>query len=131
MFIATLVAADGLKAGDISALCDTLGGTAGPVVDGVACDILFEHRHTGENCDPVTVGIDIIIQPKMLAETTDAMYENHCREPHGTSEMRAATTTLVVMTHTHKSDVNINVKYLIAVSTESLSMETDNGRVTR
>ena len=63
VFIATLVAGDGLKAGDISALCDALGGTAGPVVDGVACDILFEHRHTGENCDSVTVGIDIIIQP--------------------------------------------------------------------
>ena len=39
-----MVAADGLKAGDISALCDALGGTAGPVVDGVACDIQFDFR---------------------------------------------------------------------------------------
>lgn len=71
MFIATLVASGGLKAGDISVACDTLRGTAGPVVDGVACDIRFPNRHPGDSRDlscpeiPAFVGmtdIDIIIQ---------------------------------------------------------------------
>ncbi|MEQ1688037.1 MAG: phosphoserine phosphatase SerB [Sphingopyxis sp.] len=38
-FIATLVAPDGLSAGDISAACDVVRGTAGVLIDGVACDI--------------------------------------------------------------------------------------------
>lgn len=38
-FIATLVAPQGLSAGDISAACDAVRGTAGAVVDGTACDI--------------------------------------------------------------------------------------------
>jgi phosphoserine phosphatase len=62
VFIATLVASDGLKAGDISAACDVLQGTAGPVVDGVACEIAFATRHPSESCDPSTDGIDIIVQ---------------------------------------------------------------------
>jgi phosphoserine phosphatase len=44
MFIATLVATDRLSAGDISAACDVVQGTAGPVRDGVACDISFAMR---------------------------------------------------------------------------------------
>ncbi len=51
--------------------CDTLRGTAGPVVDGVACDIRFPNGHPGDSRDlscpeiPAFVGmtdIDIIIQ---------------------------------------------------------------------
>jgi len=41
MFIATLVAKERLSAGDISAACDAVAGTAGPVVDGVSCDVHF------------------------------------------------------------------------------------------
>ncbi|QJQ33189.1 phosphoserine phosphatase SerB [Sphingomonas lacunae] len=37
--IATLVAPHGIAVGDISAACDAVGGTAGPVVDGFAVDI--------------------------------------------------------------------------------------------
>jgi phosphoserine phosphatase len=42
MFIATLVAPDGLDAGDISVAADVARGKAGPVVDGVACDLRFD-----------------------------------------------------------------------------------------
>jgi phosphoserine phosphatase len=41
VFIATLVAKDRLDAGDISAACDAVRGTAGAVVDGAACDVRF------------------------------------------------------------------------------------------
>ncbi len=40
-FIATLVAPQGLGPGEISAACDVVGGTAGPIIDGVACRIAF------------------------------------------------------------------------------------------
>ncbi len=39
-FIATLVAPQTLAAGDISAACDAVGGKAGPVMDGVAVQLL-------------------------------------------------------------------------------------------
>jgi phosphoserine phosphatase len=42
MLIATLVAPDGLNAGDISAAADAVRGKAGSIVDGVACDLRFE-----------------------------------------------------------------------------------------
>jgi phosphoserine phosphatase len=51
LFIATLVAKDRLDAGDISAACDALRGKAGPVVDGVACDVSF--MGSGESRSPV------------------------------------------------------------------------------
>jgi hypothetical protein len=41
MFIATLVAPDGLEKGDISIAADLVHGIAGPIIDGVACDIHF------------------------------------------------------------------------------------------
>ncbi len=41
MFIATLVAKERLSAGDISAACDAVRGTAGAVTDGRACDVRF------------------------------------------------------------------------------------------
>ncbi len=73
MFIATLVALEGLKAGDISAACDALRGAAAPVIDGVACDITFPARLPSESWDPsrqaipafagMTGDVDIIIQP--------------------------------------------------------------------
>jgi phosphoserine phosphatase len=60
MFIATLVAAQGLSAGDISSACDALGGTAGPIIDGVACDISFADK---DRAIPVLPNLDMIIQP--------------------------------------------------------------------
>jgi phosphoserine phosphatase len=61
VFIATLVAKDRLSAGDISAACDAVRGTAGAVVDGVACDVLFvaEGRATLEATLP---HLDIVVQ---------------------------------------------------------------------
>ena len=47
MFIATLVAKEYLTAGDISAVCDAIGGKAGPIVDAVACDIRFDIPQPG------------------------------------------------------------------------------------
>jgi phosphoserine phosphatase len=76
LFIATLVAKDGLSAGDISSACDVVHGAAGPVRDGVACDIMFPgegrgpdyllgldpglRRGTLENLLPT---LDIVVQP--------------------------------------------------------------------
>jgi phosphoserine phosphatase len=62
VFIATLVASDGLKAGDISAACDAVQGMAGPNIDGVACDILFPGEGRGA-LEALLPNIDIIIQP--------------------------------------------------------------------
>jgi phosphoserine phosphatase len=62
VFIATLVASDGLKAGDISAACDAVQGMAGPNIDGVACDILFAGEGRGA-LEALLPNIDIIIQP--------------------------------------------------------------------
>lgn len=45
MFIATLVAPDGLDKGDISLAAELVGGKAGPIVDGIACDIQFSGRY--------------------------------------------------------------------------------------
>jgi phosphoserine phosphatase len=69
MFIATLVAPDGLKAGDISLAADVVCGKVGPVVDGVACDISFSgdvlsmgaslERNALENAFP---NLDVIVQ---------------------------------------------------------------------
>jgi phosphoserine phosphatase len=71
VFIATLVAPEGLKAGDISAACDALGGMAGPLIDDVACDVCFdlpepngEARLSGSPASAeMLTGVDIIIQP--------------------------------------------------------------------
>ncbi|UVO53893.1 phosphoserine phosphatase SerB [Sphingomonas sp. SUN039] len=54
MFIATLVAKDRLDAGDISAACDAVRGTAGAVVDGVACDVRFLCSGEGRSPDDAT-----------------------------------------------------------------------------
>jgi phosphoserine phosphatase len=62
LFIATLVAKDQLSAGDISVACDALGGRAGPVSDGVACDILFEQHQPDERWISASDGTDVIIQ---------------------------------------------------------------------
>ena len=60
MFIATLVAKDRLSAGDISAACDAVAGTAARVVDGVACDIAFT---TGDRVSlEAAVACDVIVQ---------------------------------------------------------------------
>ena len=61
MFIATLVAKDRLDVGDISAACDAVRGTAGPVRGGVACDVRFasEDRASLEAALP---RIDVIVQ---------------------------------------------------------------------
>ncbi|WP_293883853.1 phosphoserine phosphatase SerB [Sphingomonas sp.] len=64
MFIATLVAPDGLKAGDISMAADAVRGRAGPVVDGVACDVRFDEDPTGARTalQDALPTIDIIVQ---------------------------------------------------------------------
>ncbi|MFZ4745871.1 MAG: phosphoserine phosphatase SerB [Sphingomonas sp.] len=64
MFIATLVAKERLSAGDISAACDAVRGSAGAVVDGVACNVGFsgsgsEGRKALENALPT---LDVIVQ---------------------------------------------------------------------
>ena len=66
--IATLVAPTGLTAGDISAARDAVVGTAGPVIDGVACDIAFAARErAGEGAraalEAAVPGADVIVQP--------------------------------------------------------------------
>jgi phosphoserine phosphatase len=63
VFIATLVAPEHLNAGDISSACDRVRGRSGPLIDGVACDIVFDG-------DPVSAraalegvkGIDVVVQ---------------------------------------------------------------------
>jgi phosphoserine phosphatase len=70
VFIATLVAPDGLKAVDISAACDALGGKSGAVIDSVACDVRFDLPEANGEArllgPPALVGtltgVDIIIQ---------------------------------------------------------------------
>jgi phosphoserine phosphatase len=71
VFIATLVAKDRLSAGDISAVCDALGGTAGPMIDGIACDVRFDLPEPNGEASllgplapaGVLTGMDIIVQP--------------------------------------------------------------------
>lgn len=60
LFIATLVALVGLKPGDISAACDALAGEAGPIRDGVACNITFEAHNSRSNWR--RDGVDVVIQ---------------------------------------------------------------------
>lgn len=62
MFIATVVAAQGLSAGDISSTCGALGGKAGPIVDGVACDISFDRPSARDVFEAALPNADIIIQ---------------------------------------------------------------------
>jgi phosphoserine phosphatase len=65
LFIATLVAKDWLSAGDISVACDAVQGTAGAVIDDVACDI--QHSVAGRDILAAALPhLDIIVQP--LAE---------------------------------------------------------------
>jgi phosphoserine phosphatase len=59
LFIATLVAKDGLSAGDISLACDAVRGKAGPVRDGVACDIDFSGERQLGGLLP---HLDVIVQ---------------------------------------------------------------------
>jgi phosphoserine phosphatase len=61
VFIATLVASEGLSTGDISAGCDALQGTAGPIIDGVSCDIMFAGEGSGE-LEALFPNVDIIVQ---------------------------------------------------------------------
>lgn len=62
--IATLVAPHGLAVGDISAACDAVGGTAGPIVDGVAVDIACsgEAGSVRAALEPLAAW-DVIVQP--------------------------------------------------------------------
>jgi len=64
VFIATLVAKERLDKGDISAACDVVGGSAGVVIDGIACNMRFagnggEGRRRLENAVPL---LDVIVQ---------------------------------------------------------------------
>lgn len=64
MFIATLVAKDRLDAGDISAACDLVRGTASSVVHGVACDVRFDGDPAVGRAalEAEFSGIDVIVQ---------------------------------------------------------------------
>jgi phosphoserine phosphatase len=67
--IATLVAPDGLRPGDISAACDAVRGRLGPLVDGVACDIACAGDDRGDaarvraRLEPLLPNGDVIVQP--------------------------------------------------------------------
>jgi phosphoserine phosphatase len=71
LFIATLVAKDRLRAGDISSTCDAVRGTAGAVRDGVACDIFVpaEAGTAGE------VNALIAAAPAFAAATVDVIVQ--------------------------------------------------------
>jgi phosphoserine phosphatase len=69
MFIATLVAPDRLEKGDISLAAELVRGKAGPIVDGVACDIQFPGKDlpSGEisprqALETRLTNIDVIVQ---------------------------------------------------------------------
>jgi len=62
MFIATLVAKDALPAGDISAATDIVAGSAGPIVDGVACDVTFAGSPTAARVALEALPLDVIVQ---------------------------------------------------------------------
>jgi len=70
LFIATLIAADRLTRGDISAAEDALGGSRGYdwVEEGSACDILLDGdalaaRHALEGLIP---GVDLVVQSLLV-----------------------------------------------------------------
>lgn len=62
--IATLVAPHGIAVGDISAACDAVGGSAGPVIDGLAVDITCsgEVADVRATLEPLAAW-DVIVQP--------------------------------------------------------------------
>lgn len=62
--IATLVAPHGMAVGDISAACDAVGGTAGPIVDGLAVDIACsgDAQALRALLEPIA-DWDVIVQP--------------------------------------------------------------------
>src|SRR3954452_1974629 len=68
MFIATLIAADRLTRGDISAAEDALGGSRGHdwVEEGSACDIMLagDHLAARQALDGLIPGVDVIVQPR-------------------------------------------------------------------
>jgi phosphoserine phosphatase len=68
MFIATLIAADRLARGDISAAADALGGSLGHewVEEGSACDILLAGEPASARglLEGTIAGVDIVVQPQ-------------------------------------------------------------------
>jgi len=67
MFIATLIAADRLTRGDISAARDALGGSAGHewVEEGSACDLLLAAPDGArERLEGLIAGVDVVVQPR-------------------------------------------------------------------
>jgi phosphoserine phosphatase len=68
MFIATLIAADRLARGDISAAEDALGGSAGHrwVEEGSACDILLAGEAASARAllEGAAPGVDVVVQPR-------------------------------------------------------------------
>ncbi len=64
VFIATLVAKDRLSAGDISAACDAVRGTAGALVDGRACDVRFagDGKAARAALENALAHLDVIVQ---------------------------------------------------------------------
>ena len=68
MFIATLIAADRLGRGDISAAADALGGVAGTswVEEGSACDLVLagDPQAARARLEGAFAGIDVVVQPQ-------------------------------------------------------------------
>ena len=63
-----MVAPERLSAGEISVACDWFEGKAGPIIDGVACDIQFENWEVSDakgldEVDWLLGKVDLIIQP--------------------------------------------------------------------
>jgi len=66
VFIATLIAADRLTRGDISAAADALGGVRGRhwVEEGSACDLLLDRAEGARGgLEGLIAGVDVIVQP--------------------------------------------------------------------
>jgi phosphoserine phosphatase len=68
MFIATLIAADRLTRGDISAAADALGGVAGTrwVEEGCACDLPIDGDPAAARAllEGALSGVDVVVQPE-------------------------------------------------------------------
>ena len=84
--IATLVAPHGIAVGDISAACDAVGGTPGPIVDGLAVDIACsgDAQALRALLEPIA-DWDVIVQPAvnrhkklLIADMDSTMITDEC-----------------------------------------------------
>lgn len=88
MFIATLIAADRLSRGDISAAIDAVGGSPGHawVEEGSACDIVLDSPGgVRDRLEGLIPGVDIVVQPRagrrkrlLVADMDSTMIGQEC-----------------------------------------------------